>query len=131
MIGLSPGQVLRFREDDHRERLLWLDPDGRYGWFIDIDGTAAQPVCRERQEFEELFAEGLLDSCEDPWLIAGEALSKIQQSRRDEAWEAIRPVTLFQPAIFDPGARAERTAIRATETGVSQRTLYRLLRRWW
>ena len=73
----------------------------------------------------------MLEPCDDPWLGTDEALSEVQQSRRDAAWEAIRPLTLVQPDIYEPGARAARTAERTAEVGRSQRTLYRLLRRWW
>lgn len=131
MIGLNPGQVLSFSEDDHRERLLWLDPDGRGGWFIDIDDERAIPVCRGRAEIEDLLAEDLITDVKDPWLGGGEALSETQATRRDEAWEAICAVAMTQPESFDPRKRSALVQARVTETEITRQRLYRLLRRWW
>ena len=131
MIGLTPGQVVKFSEDDRRERLLWLDPGGRGGWFIDIDDARAVPVCRGRAEVEELLAEDLIAVTGDPWLGAAEALTDTQQVRRDEAWEAICPIAMAQPARFDPRRRAALSETRVAETGITRQRLYRLLRRWW
>lgn len=46
--------------------LLWLDPDGRGGWFIDIGAESAVPICRGRGEIEELLAEDLIAVAADP-----------------------------------------------------------------
>jgi hypothetical protein len=111
--------------------LLWLDPIGRGGWFIDIDDERAVPVCRARAEVEELFAEALLDITEGPWLGGGEVLSETQALRRDAAWQAIKPIALVQPDSFDPHKRSALILSQANEGGPSRYSLYRLLRRWW
>lgn len=131
MIGLTAGQVLSYREGEHRERALWLDPNGRGGWFIDIDGDSATPICRGRGEVDELLNEGLLMPSDDPWLDTGAALTATQETRRDEAWGAIRPIAMAQPESFDPRRRAAMIRTRVSETGTSRYSLYRLLRRWW
>lgn len=102
MIGSSIWQVVQFVEDDRRERLLWLDPDGRGGLFIDIDDEQAVPVCRGQAEIKELLAEALLDITDDPWLGCGEALSETQETRGDDAWQAIKPIAMAQLESFDP-----------------------------
>ncbi|WP_018632645.1 Mu transposase C-terminal domain-containing protein [Neomegalonema perideroedes] len=131
MTDLLIGQVVRFSEDEHRERLLWKLPEGRGGWFIDIDDDRAAPILRIRSEVEDLLAEGLLALSQDPWSLTGEALSETQRLRCDEAWEAIRPLTLAQPEIFNPRSRAALVQKRVVETGITRQRLYRLLRRWW
>lgn len=131
MIGLSVRQVVKITEDGRRERLLWLNPDGRGGWFIDIDDPRAVPICRGRTEVEDLLAEGLMIVIDDPWLGSGEALSDAQASRGAAAWEAIRPIATSQPQSFDPRKRAALTQSRVAETGITRQRLYRLLRRWW
>lgn len=88
--------------------MLWLDPNGRGGWFIDIDDERVVPVCRARAEVEELFAEALLGITDDPWLGSREALSETQVARRDAAWQqAIKPISVMaQPESFDPHKRS-------------------------
>ena len=120
MIGLNAGQVIALSEDDRKERLLWLDPEGRGAWFIDIDDDSAAPICRGWREVDELLNEGLLKPCDDPWLASGAALTATQETRRDEAWEAIRPIALAQPESFDPRRRAEMIRTRVAEIGISR-----------
>lgn len=131
MIGLNAGHVLRFSEGERLERLLWLDPDGRGGWFIKLDAENAVPICRGRSEIEERLAEDLIAVAADPWLGAGKALTDTQEARRDATWEAIRPIARAQPESFDPRRRAAMIRTRVAETGISRYSLYRLLRRWW
>lgn len=131
MTDLLIGQVVRFSEDDHRERLLWRLSGSQGGWFIDIDDGKAAPILRSSKEVEELLAEGLLAAVEDPWALSGEALSEVQRLRCAEAWEAIKPLVLTQPEIFEPHHRAAQVQQRVSETGSTRQRLYRLLRRWW
>lgn len=60
MIGLSVGQVIALTEDHRKERLLWLDPEGRGAWLIDISEDNATPICCGRNEIDELLREGFL-----------------------------------------------------------------------
>lgn len=129
MIGLNIGDVLG--NDDHRERVLWLSPEGSGAWLIDIDGKAASPVFRTTRDIDGLREEGLLAPVPDPWTSLREALTETQARRRDKAWTVIEHLTRQQPLIFDATARAALIADRTIDTDLSRFTLYRLLRRWW
>lgn len=73
----------------------------------------------------------MLTECADTWLDSGKARTEKQAARRDEAWEAIRPIAMAQPESFDPHRRAKLIQQRVTETGITRQKIYRLLRRWW
>ncbi len=132
-IPLPIGQVVRFSGGDEgrRERLLWLLPEGLGGWFISLDDDVAAPILRSAREVMELLEEGALSPVGDPWADAHLVASETQRLRCGEAWEAIRPLALAQPDVFDPRKRAALMEKRAAESGATRQRLYRLLRRWW
>lgn len=128
---LQVNDVLRFSEDEHCERLLWLDPAAEGGWFIDIEHSSTMPIWRREAELEEILSEGLAAPVADPWAGSGAAPTTVQARRRDEAWDAIRPLAQAQPKLFLPQERATLVDARADEIGTTRQKLYRLLRRWW
>ncbi|MDD2869928.1 Mu transposase C-terminal domain-containing protein [Neomegalonema sp.] len=78
------------------------------------------------------MGEGLALLTEDPALdLQSLPLTETRRKRRDEAWEAIRPLALAQPEIFNPRSRAALVQQRVEETGITRQRLYRLLHRWW
>lgn len=129
MIDLRISEVLG--NDDGRERVLSLHPEGRGAWLIDVDGKAASPFFRSTRDIEGLWEEGLLQPVKDPWASLRDPMSETQARRRDDAWMAIKPLACEQPQIFDARLRASLIAARTVETELSRYTLYRLLRRWW
>lgn len=106
MTTLQVNDVLHFIEDGHRERLLWLNPAKEGGWFINIDQSAAVPIWRRESELDEFLTAKLVALATDPWAGSGVAITEVQVRRRDEAWNAIKPLVYAQPNLFQSQKRA-------------------------
>lgn len=125
------AQVLKFEDDEHRERLVWINGPAQGGWFIDIDCKRALPIFRSWDDIEDLMRDRVLEETPDPWVHHGQTLSEVQKARRDEAWALLHPLTLEHPQLFHPRTRMALIKARAEEADTTRQKLFRLLRRWW
>jgi hypothetical protein len=134
MIALNVNRLLRFAEDGHTERVLWIDPSGRGCFAIDIDASSAAPVFRGNAELSELIErDQIITGVDDARASAAreDEISPLHRQRRDQSWQQIKPLVMQQPEIFRPQERCKAVERLVVELGESRRSLYRLLRRYW
>ena len=129
------NQLIAFLEDNHIERVLWIDTD-RLGYFlIDIASKHALPLYRSHAELETMANNGQLRlDAEDPYPppIDQDTINQRHRALRDKNWIRIAPLLANQPAILHPGLRGKIIAAQMRVQGdESHVSLYRLLRRYW
>lgn len=128
------NQLVTFNEDNHIERVLWVEP-ARPGYFlIDIALERALPLYRSHTELENLADSGQIQlDATDPFPppIDEDAIVPRHRAHRDKNWARIAPLLTQQPAIFDPNRRGKIVSALMKEVGENHVALYRLLRRYW
>lgn len=134
MIPCAVNQLLRWADDGHRERILWVDPRGQGLYAIDIASDTGLPQFWNAEYLEVASSDGQLAiESADPaiGLQPVDALTPRQRTRRDAAWTMIRPLITKQPDIFNANSRGGLVRRAMEEHGVTKQTIYRLLRRYW
>lgn len=132
MERLAVNQLLRFADDRHIERVLWLDADQPGYVVIDIAAKSALLLFRSHSELEALSATGQITfDVDDPFAppVNEGAIPTSYREIRDRNWDEIAPLVLQQPRIFDRRHRGKIIAALTAEQGRSHVGLYRLLRR--
>jgi hypothetical protein len=134
MTFLNLNQLIKFVEDGHVERVLWLDAEGPGYVCIDIHASHANPFYRRHEDITRLIEQGSVLQCaEDPFfLTVNEAqLSTSQRNKRSERFARIVPLLNQQPDVFDLRKRGQMIAQTVLAKGESRHSLLRLLRRYW
>ena len=134
MKDIAVNQVLEYPADGLVERVLWIDPANRGFYAIDINAPRALPVFRTMEDMERLReAEVWRHAANDPWLrpVFEDAIPASHRARRDQGWHMIKPLVQDQPGIFAENKRGRAIAKAMADTGATNQTLYRLLRRYW
>lgn len=128
------NQLLTSTADQRTERVLWIDPMGRGLFVIEVEAATALPVFREMTDVQALIDQNaLLVRDDDPWLapVSETGIPDDHKTKRDAAWTLIEPLVKDQPAIFVTRSRGRAIRRVMVASGVTNQTLYRLLRRYW
>ncbi|MFD1627710.1 Mu transposase C-terminal domain-containing protein [Azospirillum griseum] len=128
------NQLLTSTADQRTERVLWIDPMGRGLFVIEVDAATALPAFREMTDVQALIEQdALLIRDDDPWLapVSETGVPDDQKAKRDAAWALIEPLVKDQPSIFVMQSRGRAIRRVMVASGVTNQTLYRLLRRYW
>lgn len=118
-------------------RLLYLNPRGDRVAVIDVDNRSAEPVWHERAELEKSLASGTARVLEldhaGPPAVREEELSDKDRKFRDRTWQSIAPLCTGENSelMLYPRDRARLIEQRVAQTGVSRKTLYKRVRRYW
>jgi hypothetical protein len=131
---LTVNQLVKFVEDDHIERVLWVKIEQPGYILIDISSMRALPLYRRHAELEYLADIGQLAfDAEDPFPlpIDEDAIAPQHRALRDKNWERIAPLLAKQPDVLDRYRRGKIIAALVKELGDNHVALYRLLRRYW
>lgn len=118
-------------------RLLYINSSGARVAVIDVDSGAAQPVWRNRAELEQSLASGtarVLDRDHaSPPAAREEELSEKDRRFRDKAWQSIASLCTGEnrTLMLYPRERAQLIEQQAAQTGISRKTLYKRVRRYW
>jgi hypothetical protein len=118
------------------ERLLWLDEGENSAFVIDVEGRKGVPRHVKVSELEEEVEAGRLSILtEDKWarVLDQHKLSDKQKSIRDKAWKIIEPLVVSdaEPDIFDKNIRGSLINEAARKHGVTLKTVYKYLRKFW
>ena len=126
----------------HLERLLWVFPSGE-SVFIPAMGPKAWPFVRSAGEVSSALDRGsvkVLEHVDYPAdlkqameLRSEDALTEMQRTCREKAWNAIRALVTDEKRRLFMGSERSGKLIRrwSQKTGVNRTTLYRYLRRYW
>lgn len=134
MIPCVINQLLHWTESNRLERVLWIDHGGEGLYAIDIASDTALPCFWNDVYLNAALADGRLAlGIPDPLarIVVEDSLTVPQRQRRDKAWSIIRPLLQHQPNIFAADLRGPLVRLAMQEHGVSNQTVYRLLRRYW
>lgn len=123
------------RETGQFERVLWLDSSGHEAVLIDIQETAALPVCYPRADLEAALERNTFQITDQAPMLRlfppEEDIPKQHRQRRDEAWVVIQPLVEMVPDIFMSQQRGLLVNAAAAQTGRTKKTIYGYLRRYW
>ncbi|PMB54242.1 hypothetical protein CEN39_00040 [Fischerella thermalis CCMEE 5201] len=132
---LSVNQIICWHSDNQLERVIHINSLSSYIVTIDINNVSAQPTIHRYKEIESAF---LLEQASilhgDPdakYLIPDSELSSIQREYRDNAWKAISLIIPYGESIFDPCKRSQIIKEVKEQTGRSEPTIRKDLRRYW
>lgn len=118
------------------ERLLWIDPSETDVATIEILQPESLPIFQKYQDIETAIISGEARILEvDPYaglLRSEESIPEKHRQRRDRAWEAIQPLVEDQTGqIFHSHGRGKLLNEREQQTGITKKTIYKFLRRYW
>ena len=113
-----------FTFEQQRYRVLYTHPQQQVVWVIALDDANAWPI-----ELPSAIAHDVSPDDSDtvaPVLNPSTAML----TKRNDAYERIRPLVTSVPHIYDAARRGPLVERRAADFGCSKRTLYKDLRRW-
>lgn len=114
-----------------RRRLIWCDAE--LAVWIDIDSPTALPEPIPLVEFERQLLDGSLLRIDDPFLnttLREVSDGSVDQQKRDSAWEILADV-VQDTRLLERRARGEIVKGIMELHGITNQTVYRLLRRYW
>ncbi|EIT3745039.1 transposase, partial [Escherichia coli] len=114
-----------------RKRLLWSGTEQAI--WIDIDSDTALPEPISIVELERLIMERELESIADPFeetVLREVEEGSLDQQKRDEAWGMLADF-VHNPQLFVRRPRGLIVRGIMERHGVTNQTVYRLLRRYW
>jgi len=120
-----------FRIGELRKRLLWSGIEQAI--WIDIDSDTALPEPISVAELERLLMERELESIADPFeetVLREVEEGSLDQQKRDEAWTMLADF-VHDPQLFVRRPRGLIVRGIMERHGVTNQTVYRLLRRYW
>lgn len=120
-----------FRMGELRKRLLWSGTEQAI--WIDIDSDTALPEPISIAELERLLMERELESIADPFeetVLREVEEGSLDQQKRDEAWAMLADF-MHDPQLFVRRPRGLIVRGIMERHGVTNQTVYRLLRRYW
>lgn len=120
-----------FRIGELRKRLLWSGTEQAI--WIDIDSDTALPEPISVAELERLLMERELESIADPFeeiVLREVEEGSLDQQKRDEAWAMLADF-VHDPQLFVRRPRGLIVRGIMERHGVTNQTVYRLLRRYW
>ncbi|WP_052947935.1 hypothetical protein [Aneurinibacillus tyrosinisolvens] len=118
------------------ERVLWINSDYSMAVVIDIHANKSTPTFKNVEDIMQLIEEGRATVLtEDPYsiFVTEKEISEKERLVRDKAWEIINVIARkeSEPEIFDVKRRVELIKKASTNSGVSEKTIYKYLRRFW
>lgn len=118
------------------ERILWIDEHQSLAFVMDIFALNGFPQLKKLTDIFEGITAGYLSwSQHDPWasIVQEEHLSQKDKEIRDKAWAIILSLISGsqEPSIYQRNIRGSLVSRAATEHSVTEKTVYKYLRRYW
>ncbi len=123
------------------ERILWIDEGYVIVFTIDINVKTGFPVSKRVSDIQEAINEGrALKLKTDPWarIVRDEDLSHKEKEIRDKYWDIISSIVIQEPSIYYRDKRGllikqviEQYNNNRSEGKLIERTVYKLIRRYW
>ncbi|MFB1082495.1 integrase [Jeotgalibacillus sp. JSM ZJ347] len=129
---LAVNMLLQSEHDETKlERVVWIDATTQSCFLVNINKPTF-PYRLEVNVIVQQVQNGLLKVAdEDPFFIdAREELTEAERKKREEAWGIVEKVHRV-PGIFDAKHRWSLIKEVAEQSGVSQKTVYNYLIKYW
>ncbi|MBD2741907.1 Mu transposase C-terminal domain-containing protein [Coleofasciculus sp. FACHB-1120] len=138
-MNLLVNQLLCWQSDNEADtqidRILWIDFSGTDVVTIDIYDPYAQPILQKHEHMMAAIAANRASILqEDPYakiLRYYVALNEEQRQRVDKAWSAIFLIVTQEESLFDPVKRSQLIKEAVKQTGRTEPTIRKDLRRYW
>ncbi|MBY6271212.1 MAG: DNA-binding protein [Bacillaceae bacterium] len=135
MKKLTVNMLLRYKETNDVERVVWISPDCSICFVIDVNKNRF-PVLRNVNEILNGIVESRVEIVEqDDWVhyVHEKTLSAKEIEIRDRAWKVISMIASSEcePAIFFPHQRRKLIQQASEKLGISVSTIERYLKRYW
>lgn len=115
------------------ERILWLDEISDITYVINVNSNKL-PYARTISEYKEALDTEeaiMLDKDSFSRVVDEALLSEKAKAIRDRAWEAISSIVILEPGIYYPKERAKYVKAVAQKYGLSEKVIYKYLKRYW
>lgn len=138
-MNLLVNQLLCWQSDNEADtqidRILWIDFSGADVVTIDIYDPYAQPILQKHEHMMAAIAANRASILqEDPYakiLRSYVELKEEQRQRVDKAWSAIFLIVTKEESLFDPVKRSQLIKEAVKQTGRTEPTIRKDLRRYW
>ncbi|MFD2170073.1 Mu transposase C-terminal domain-containing protein [Tumebacillus lipolyticus] len=130
---LSINDLLREEQEGRHFRVLWIDPDNKICYLIDVENNTAIPFLRKVEELTDEILQGeYVKTKEDSFLpYLHDDVPEAHEQKRDKAWEIIRELVNQEPDIYEREKRGELVHHVLKKFGSTRPTVYKNLRRYW
>lgn len=130
---LVVNDLLQSKHDsDKLERVVWIDTQNQWCFLVNTNKPSF-PYRLEVNDIKHQIENGELEKVhEDPWSInvTEDELLDTELKKRDRAWRIIESIYIT-PDIFLPKHRWKLIKSARDEFGVSEKTIYNYLKRFW
>ena len=118
------------------ERILWISTDYSVAVLIDIYANKSTPIYKNVEDIlNEIEINSAIIIKEDPFQVFRNEneISEKEKEIRNKAWEIIKAIAKKEnePEVFNAKKRAEFVKKASEKFGVSNKTVYKYLRRYW
>jgi hypothetical protein len=140
MENIKVNSVIVFENEEslknpNFERVLWIDIAFDKIILININDPKSLPYVREISDITTLYSldsVSLLEFYEDSkFIIPEDKISQNSKNIRDVAWAYIKDLVKLEPDIYVPTTRSNLIKEVCKNTGVSNKSIYKYLRRYW
>ncbi|MFB6469513.1 Mu transposase C-terminal domain-containing protein [Cytobacillus sp. Hz8] len=136
---LTVNTLIRYTEDslkDTVERILWISSDYTVAVLIDVYANKSTPIYKNVEDIvNDIEAKSAILIKDDPFQVFRNEneISEKEKEIRNKAWEIIKAIAekVNEPEIFNSKKRAELVKKASGKFGVSNKTVYKYLRRYW
>jgi hypothetical protein len=138
-MNLVVNQLLCWHSDNEAniqiDRLLWLDLSGTDVVTIDIYDPYAQPILQKHEHMMAAITANRASILrEDPYAKVLRSYAELKEKHRelvDKAWSAIVLIVATEESLFDPVKRSQLIKEAVKQTGRSEPSIRKDLRRYW
>ncbi|KGR89866.1 DNA-binding protein [Ureibacillus massiliensis 4400831 = CIP 108448 = CCUG 49529] len=121
---------------DTVERILWISSDYTVAVLIDIYANKSTPIYKNVEDIvNDIEIKGATVIKDDPFQIFrnDNEINEKEKEIRNKAWEIIKAIAEKEnePEVFNAKKRAELVKKASGKFGVSNKTVYKYLRRYW
>jgi sulfur relay (sulfurtransferase) DsrC/TusE family protein len=130
---LAVNTLIKYEDDDKSiERILWISPDSRVVFTINIFVKVYKFKTRMVEEILEGIKVGHIKKVDDDplkRLVAEEEINDKNKELRDKAWEIVSSIMVVTD-IYDSKKRRKLILSASEKFGVSERSIYKYLQRY-
>jgi hypothetical protein len=112
--------------------VLWIDRDGKYGYWHNLSGTSRTPVKFRSAEVHVNITNGSYETdIFKAQLRTEETLSLKEREHRDKQWGLIQSLVEREPEIYEKSQRWQMLCEVSEQNGIKVNNIYALLDRYW
>lgn len=130
---LAVNTLIKYEDDDKSiERILWISPDSKIVFTINIFKNVYRVKARIIREILDSIKDGYIKIVDyDPLkrLLIEEEISDKNKELRDKSWEIVKSI-MVEPDIYDSRKRRKLIISASEKFAVSERVIYKYLQRY-